>query len=341
MSVSTIGNSPEAVVDVENGAEISSLQAVGDDDFIDFHESTPTLQLSEHQEPHVNTVEESQVLPVVEDLAALIEPQEPLTVPTQFPFFPFLPRNVQEHITSFVERPQRLRVVCKAFRDAIVVNSIVIQIQRIKDHPEAVKALQLAEIIDLNRYSEQDLLCSAEHLQVTIAQMLEAFFTRLVPSVTPLSVFEMIANPQMLASRIYTVYFNQITEVMFIMSPSFSPAGEFASQLLQAHNSQSQTVTTAQTSNSPASESTPMENNSSPAEDEVISSERAVTVAMEWAHAVHDLCAIGVIPSFKATITDGTYQSPQHTWLPKAFLHQLTPIPISLFGVIETVGPNK
>jgi hypothetical protein len=244
----------------------------------------------------------SPIQPAIEDVASMTMYQEPHTTLKEFPFFPFLPINIQEHIVSFVDTPQRLRRVCRCFREVIVPIAIPLQIQRLKEYPPALKALQLAEIIDLSIYTEREIYGDAEQLQFTIANQLEDFFTR-VGSSSPLPlIFDIIANPEILADRIYTAYFSQIIDILFVLSPSISVAGEFAIHLLKQKNT-----------------------------------ELAVSSALDWAQDVHDLCACNAIPTFTVTVTDGTYESPQHTWLPRMFLRRLSPIPITIFGVLVMV----
>lgn len=276
--------------------------------------------------------------------------ENPVAAPEGLGYVPYLPSLVQEHIISFVDRPQQFKKVCRMYRDVIVPNAILLQVQRLQDNFRAVKALLLADVIDLTRYSIQD-RSNAEDLHRNIAVRLEEFFNKIsIPFQKEASVFELIADPDALATCIFNRYLLTVVDILLKISPDFGEAGMVAQYLMISEEgtvpSGSPQITDAdrsdQQSMSQNEDVVPEQQSIVPmVVDQSRNTEQLLEFAMSWARNVQEQCALGRIPCFTTTVTDGTFKSSEQMWLPQAFLSCLSRVPLSLFGTLQMVGPDN
>jgi hypothetical protein len=322
-------------------------------------ECQPRLKLFPHSESSgdesMQSVEEQYLATSVPSkvataAASVIFLENSAAAPEGLGYFPHLPSLVQEHIISFVDRPQQLKKVCRMYRDVIVPNAIVLQVQRLQDNFRAVKALLLADIIDLTRYSIQD-RSSAEVLHSNIANRLEEFFNRVsIPFQNEVSVFELIADPDALATCIFNRYLLTVIDILQKISPHFGEAEIVAQHLMDSEKgvipSVSQQISDADGSEnqfkSEKEDEVPEQQSIVPMFDaQINNSEQLIERAMTWARNVQERCALGCIPCFSTIVTDGTFKSSEQMWLPRAFLSCLSRVPLSLFGTLQMVGPDN
>lgn len=226
----------------------------------------------------------------------------PQTIP-----FPPIPQNVMELIVSFTDAPERLNSVCKKFKTEIIPHSIALQLERLKEHSEAVDALSLAEI-DISQYKEEDFSAAPKSIYANLVARLDRFF--FLTSPMPRSqIFQLLAEPEKLASAIYAAYLSSIIEVLFAISsrnPLFSEAGEFASRLLD--------------------------------EEPAVGVKRA----FQWAKDVSDLCKAEVIIPFSVSLTNYKPLESETVFLPFEFLKCLSlSLSIKEFGVFQIPLPPR